>query len=129
MLEELCRHAGLEVEEIGYISGPISQWHAWLLWQIGRVSPPLFAWLLTLPLRPLPPLFDRLISGLTGYPPFCITLEAMKPRMPMHPVQTELKATSMDFAEACHEQGCLSPPKCRAVCEAACLALPKLRLG
>ena len=101
MLEELCRHAGLEVEEIGYISGPISQWHAWLLWQMSRVSHPLFAWLLTLPLRPLPPLFDALISRLTGYPPFCITLEAMKPRMQVNPVQAGLKATSMDFAEAC----------------------------
>ena len=100
MLEELCRHAGLEVEEIGYISGPISQLHAWLLWQMTRVSLPLFGWLLTLPLRPFPPLLDTLLTRLTGFPPFSITLEAVKPRMPMHRVQAGLKAASIDFAEA-----------------------------
>ena len=83
------------------ISGPISQLHAWLLWQMSRVPPPLFGWLLTLPLRPLPPLFDALITRLTGYPPFCITLEAMKPRTPIHQVQAGLKGTPLDFAEAC----------------------------
>jgi hypothetical protein len=31
ILEELCEHAGMRIEEIGYASGPISQLHAWLL--------------------------------------------------------------------------------------------------
>lgn len=84
MVQELCDHAGLRVDEIGYLSGPVAQWQAWLLWQIGRFSTPL-AWLLTLPLRPLPPLVDPVLMRAAGYPPFCIALEAMKPRQrPAH---------------------------------------------
>jgi 2-polyprenyl-3-methyl-5-hydroxy-6-metoxy-1,4-benzoquinol methylase len=81
MLEELCEHAGMRIEEIGYVSGPISQLHAWLLWQIGRLHP-LIGWLFTLPLRPCPPLLDPLLTRVTNHPPFCIALEAYKPRLP-----------------------------------------------
>jgi len=92
MLKELCDNAGLVVEEISYISGPIAQTHAWLLWQVGRFTHPLIGWLVSLPLRPLPPLFDPMLTRITGYPPFCIGLEAMKPRVPMARLQLQRAA-------------------------------------
>lgn len=94
MVQELCEHAGLKVDEFGYLSGPVAQWQAWLLWQIGRLSP-LLGWVLTLPLRPLPPLLDPLLMRITGYPPFCISVEALKPRQPM----AQAAATMREAAE------------------------------
>lgn len=80
MLQELCDHAGLMVEEFSYISGPISQLQAWLVWKAGRIHP-ILAWVLTLPLRLFPPLRDPLLTRLLGVPPFCIGIEAYKPRL------------------------------------------------
>jgi SAM-dependent methyltransferase len=93
MVRELCDYAGLRVEDIGYLSGPVAQWQAWLLWQIGRIHP-LVGWVATLPLRPLPPLLDPLLMRLTGYPPFCIALEAMKPREPMASSAATMRAAA-----------------------------------
>jgi 2-polyprenyl-3-methyl-5-hydroxy-6-metoxy-1,4-benzoquinol methylase len=81
MLAELCAHSGLVVEEMTLISGPISQLAAWLLWRIGRISHPLVGWVAVLPLRPLPPLIDWLLTWAFDFPPFCIGLEAYKPRL------------------------------------------------
>ena len=78
MLGELCAHSGLIVEEFSFISGPISQLHAWILWQIGDRSHPLIGWVVVLPLRALPPLFDKPLMRLFGFAPFCIGLEAYK---------------------------------------------------
>lgn len=75
MLAELADEAGLDIEEIGYCTGFISQKLTWLI-RRGRM----FGWLLALPLRVLPPLFDPLIRKLTGYPDFSVTLVAYKPR-------------------------------------------------
>jgi SAM-dependent methyltransferase len=80
MLEELCGYAGLVPEEFSLLSGPVSQLHAWLLWQAGRIHPA-FGWILTLPLRPFAPLLDPLLIRLLDLPPFCIALEAYKPRL------------------------------------------------
>ncbi len=82
MLQELCGQAGLAIEEFSSISGPISQLQAWLGWQIGDATHPLIGWLATLPLRPFPILLDPVLTRLTGFPPFCIGLEAYKPRIP-----------------------------------------------
>ena len=82
MLIEMCDHAGLKVEEISFISGPISQLGAWLLWKFGYIHP-LVGWLVILPLRPLAPLFDPLLTKLFGFTPFCIGLEAYKARVPV----------------------------------------------
>lgn len=82
MIQELCDHAGLKIEEIDFISGPISQLNAWLLYQVGRFTHPLLGWLVILPLRPLPPLLDPLLTWVTGTTPFCIGVEAYKPRVP-----------------------------------------------
>jgi 2-polyprenyl-3-methyl-5-hydroxy-6-metoxy-1,4-benzoquinol methylase len=79
MLAELCMHSGLTIEEFSFVSGPISQFGARLLSFFNTVHP-LLGWLVILPLRPLPPLFDPLLSWLFGTTPFCIGLEAYKPR-------------------------------------------------
>src|ERR1700726_2628028 len=55
MIAELCVHSGLTIEEISYVSGPISQAIAFLLERLGRRVHPLFGWLVVLPLRPFPP--------------------------------------------------------------------------
>ena len=82
MFQELCDHAGLKVEEISFISGPVSQLGAWLLWKIGSASHPLVGWLVILPLRPLAPLLDPLLTRIFGTTPFCIGVEAYKARVP-----------------------------------------------
>ncbi len=82
MIAELCVHSGLTIEEISYVSGPISQAIAFLLERLGRRVHPLFGWLVVLPLRPLPPVLDKLLIQIFGMTPFCIGLEAYKPRQP-----------------------------------------------
>jgi 2-polyprenyl-3-methyl-5-hydroxy-6-metoxy-1,4-benzoquinol methylase len=79
MLEELCKHAGLEVEEISFCSGFLSQKVTWLLFTLSRIHF-LLAWVVTLPLRFFPPLLDPLIHKTTSWPYYCIALEAYKPR-------------------------------------------------
>jgi SAM-dependent methyltransferase len=93
MLQELCDYAGLVVEEISYISGPIAQTQAWLLWRFRRIHP-LIGWLVSLPLRPLPPLLDPLLTRVPGYPSFCIGLEAYKPRVHMTRFQLQPAAAA-----------------------------------
>jgi 2-polyprenyl-3-methyl-5-hydroxy-6-metoxy-1,4-benzoquinol methylase len=82
MIAEICAHSGLAIEEISFISGPISQAIAYILERLGRRVHPLFGWLVVLPLRPFPPLLDNLLTRLFGITPFCIGLEAYKPRLP-----------------------------------------------
>lgn len=77
MLEELCAQSGLKVERIASCTGFISQKLTWLIRKGG-----ILGWLLALPLRVLPPLFDPLIANLFRYPDFSITLVAYKPRFP-----------------------------------------------
>lgn len=81
MLTEMCADAGLMVEEISYVSGPVSVMGAYILERLQKVNWAL-AWLATLPLRPFPPLIDPWLGPLTGATPFCVGLEAMKPRLP-----------------------------------------------
>ena len=78
VLRELCRNAGLEVLEIGFCSGFSSQKITWLLRVASRVHR-LLGWLIVTPFRPIPPLIDPLISRITKWPDFCITLVARKP--------------------------------------------------
>ena len=52
----------------------------------------LFGWRATLPLRPLPPLLDPLLTRLLGFPPFCIGLEAYKPPLPAARTQAQRAA-------------------------------------
>ena len=84
MLRELCAQAGFAVEEISSCSGFFAQKCTWLLRKLRRGPVPL-VWLALLPLRILPPLLDRLLARLTGWPDFTICLVAYKPRFPPEP--------------------------------------------
>ena len=79
MLEELCTQSGLVPEVFTYCSGFFSQKITWLLRILTRVHP-LLAWSATLPLRPIAPLFDPLITRMFNWPCYTICLEAYKPR-------------------------------------------------
>ena len=84
MLRELCGDAGFDIEEITYVSQFFSQvvtrWQTWLARVIGNKP----QWLMTLPLRWLPVVFDpwlgRWIGRVWGWPGYSIALAAYKPR-------------------------------------------------
>lgn len=75
MLRELAEGAGLRVEAVGGCSGPISQKLTTVLRRLGKVG-----YVLTFPLRLLPPLFDRPLAWLLRWPDYSLTLVAYKPR-------------------------------------------------
>jgi SAM-dependent methyltransferase len=79
MLEELCRQADLIPEAISFTSGILSQKTTTALRVLSRIHP-LIGWVITLPLRALPPLFDGFATSITRWPYFSICLEAYKPR-------------------------------------------------
>jgi len=79
MLAELCERAGLVVERVSFCSGFLSQKITYLLRGLVRIHP-LVGWILILPLRVLPPLFDGLITAGTRWPSYSICLEAYKRR-------------------------------------------------
>lgn len=79
MLQELCDEAGLRVERLSYCTGIVSQELTVVIQKIERINFVL-GWLLTLPLRVLPPLLDRVLTPLSGRPYYSICLEAYKPR-------------------------------------------------
>ena len=77
MLTELCAEAGFIIDEISSCSGFFSQ-RATTLLRI--IRPSALGWALTLPLRILPVIFDRLLHKLTGWPDYSICMVAYKPR-------------------------------------------------
>jgi SAM-dependent methyltransferase len=79
MLKELCDGAGLAIERISYCGGFMSQKVTWMQRTLSKIHP-LLAWLLILPLRPLPIALDYVIGSLTGWPYFSICLEGRKPQ-------------------------------------------------
>lgn len=81
MLAELCAQAGLTVEELSSCSGLLNQKLFALQRHAGRLHPAL-GWAAILPLRPIPPLLDRLVGAATRWPDYSICLEAYKPRFP-----------------------------------------------
>lgn len=82
MLRELCEDAGLMVEEISSCSAFISQMSNAIYRKLIRVlGHQKAAWAVTLPLRPLGWLFDRMSKWLP-YPPASICVDATKRRIP-----------------------------------------------
>jgi len=77
MLAELCAESGFMVEEISSCSGFFSQRVTTLL---RAIRPSALGWVLTLPFRILPVLFDRILHKLTGWPDYSICMVAYKPR-------------------------------------------------
>jgi SAM-dependent methyltransferase len=82
MLVELCESTGLKVEEISFCSGYFSQRVYYVFCFLARAIGLYPAWLLTLPLRIMPPLLDPLVRNVTSYPDYSICLLAYKPRRP-----------------------------------------------
>jgi SAM-dependent methyltransferase len=76
-LERLCTCAGLKVTEVGYCSGFLSQ-KGTKIYRTLTAAHPLAGWLLMLPYRILPLLFDGIIGIATGWPGYSITLVATK---------------------------------------------------
>ncbi len=79
MLEELCDHADLAPEEVSFCSGLLSQKLA-SLQRLLTALHPIIAWFVILPLRPLVPLLDPLITNAFRWPRYSICLEAYKRR-------------------------------------------------
>jgi 2-polyprenyl-3-methyl-5-hydroxy-6-metoxy-1,4-benzoquinol methylase len=77
-LEKLCGTCGLLVSEIAFCSGFLSQKETVLFRALTKIHP-LMAWTLVSPLRILPPLLDKPISSIGGWPGYSITLVATKP--------------------------------------------------
>jgi cyclopropane fatty-acyl-phospholipid synthase-like methyltransferase len=78
MLRELCDDAGFVVEEISSCSGFTSQKITWLMRRLSDLGH--LGWAITFPLRILPPLVDRIIAKVTGWPDYSICIVAYKPR-------------------------------------------------
>lgn len=78
MLMELCEHAGLICENTSFCSGFLRQKTTFLLRMLSRVHL-LLGWIMTLPLRILPPILDSAITNLIHWPYFSICIEAYKP--------------------------------------------------
>lgn len=81
MLEELCKQSGLIPEEISFCSGYLSQKITTVQRVISRIHP-LLGWAFVLPLRVIPPFFDKLVTNLVRWPYYSICLKAYKPRFP-----------------------------------------------
>ena len=79
MLRELCQISGFEIEKISGCSGFFSQ-KITKIYRFCYPFSPLFAWLVILPLRILPPLFDKLIQRFLGGVNYSICMVAVKPR-------------------------------------------------
>jgi SAM-dependent methyltransferase len=79
MIEELCNHANLMIDNISYCSGILSQKITFIQRVVSKIHP-LLGWATILPLRFLPPLSDRFLTSLLRWPYFSICLEAYKPR-------------------------------------------------
>lgn len=84
MLEELCDESGFVVEETSSCSGFFSQRITALLRLLSRPLP--LGWIVTLPLRILPPILDPILRKFTAWPDFSICLVAYKPRFANAPV-------------------------------------------
>ena len=82
MLLELCACSGLECEEMSYCGGFLSQKITQLWRWLGtRTKSNVLAWIVVLPLRPLPIMFaDDRLTRLLNLPFQTICLEAYKPR-------------------------------------------------
>lgn len=79
MLMELCKSAGLVLDEVSYCSGLLSQKLCSIQRIISSINP-ICGWAFILPIIPLPPLLDKLIYGVTSWPYYSICLKAYKPR-------------------------------------------------
>lgn len=78
-LYRLCSEARLVIDAISYCTGVLSQTITRLYFLAKKIHP-FVAWAVIHPVRILPPLLDRRVTGLTRYPCYSICLEAHKER-------------------------------------------------
>ncbi len=76
-LRRLCKNAGLEIDEIGYCSGFLSQKLTALQRVLSKINP-MLAWVFVLPLRPIPVICDKYINRLLRWRGYSICLVAHK---------------------------------------------------
>jgi SAM-dependent methyltransferase len=79
MIEGLCNQANLITDNISYCGGFLSQKITFIQRVVSNIHP-LLGWAIILPLRFLPPLFDRFVTSRLRWPYYSICLEAYKPR-------------------------------------------------
>jgi SAM-dependent methyltransferase len=84
MFGELCKQADLILEHQTFCTGPISQYIGRLNRRLSSVNRWL-AWFIVLPLRPLPPILDPIVTRIFTYPYYSICIEAYRPRFPDDP--------------------------------------------
>lgn len=80
MLHELCEQADLRCEDISFCTGIVSQSLTRLMRVMAVSIHWIFAWIVVLPLRVLPPLLDPLLTPLLRKPCLSICMTAYKPR-------------------------------------------------
>ncbi len=78
-LRRLSGSAGLDVLEIDFCMGFFSQKITYVMRRLSRKIHPLVGWVAILPLRILPPLLDPIVSRMSSWPAYSITLIAQKP--------------------------------------------------
>ena len=78
MIEELCNQANLMIDNISYCSGFMSQKITFIQRVVSKIHP-LLGWATILPLRFVPPVFDRFVTSVLRWPYYSICLEAYKP--------------------------------------------------
>lgn len=83
----LCEQAGLIVERRAFCSGVLSQKLTFVLRMVAKVSV-FAAWVVILPFRWIPPVFDRFVTRVFDYPHFCICIVARKVDSPSACVQS-----------------------------------------
>ncbi|MGC1782518.1 MAG: methyltransferase domain-containing protein [Acidobacteriaceae bacterium] len=77
-LMRLCKGSGFEVAAVEYCSGLLSQKITSLMRIATNLTSDLIGWPFFLPLRWIPPVFDRGVSRLTHWPDYSIALVARK---------------------------------------------------
>ena len=80
MLRELCAKSGFKIEDISYCSGFFSQKVTFLLRIMNGIIGVRMSWLITLPLRILPIIFDNILSKILKCENYSICIVAYKPR-------------------------------------------------
>jgi len=76
-LSQIMLDSGLVPDSFSFCSGFSSQKTTFILRLLSKIHP-VFAWILTLPLRIIPPLLDPVLSKIIDYPGYSICLEAHK---------------------------------------------------
>lgn len=87
--QRLSKASGLNVEKVEYCSGILSQKITGIARSLQKTLPHLVVWGLLLPLRCIPPVLDKLVTRLTKWPGYSITLIARKKKEAAGAVEDE----------------------------------------